>query len=62
MDTPKEWMTVKDAAEHLQVCAASIRTYLRRGVLTGYKGPGKNGKMYVSRKSIEALGEPEDAK
>ena len=50
-----KYMTLDQAAEALQLSVRTVRLYIARGQLTGYrKGTGR-GAQYVLRSEVEAL-------
>ena len=50
----REALSVKQVANELgYVNKRSVITYIKAGLITGYKQPGRNGKYFVYREDLE---------
>lgn len=56
-DSPSDLLTVDQAADHLQLSASSIRSYIRDGKLKAYRVAGLR-KVLIRRGDLLALLEP----
>jgi len=55
VDTEKEWLTVKEAAEYLGVSYGRFSTLVKRGVYPVSKVPGFEGMRRVSRSRLDQM-------
>jgi excisionase family DNA binding protein len=53
----KDFLTVEQAAQYLQVSQSSIRSYIRQGILKAFRIAGKR-KVLIPRTELLALLEP----
>lgn len=53
-EIPRRWLTLAEAADHLGVTERTIRNYIARGALPGYRLAGKRA-LRVKLTDVNAL-------
>ena len=49
----REYMSVRDVADHADVCETTVRRWLNDRLLIGWKLPGRKGEWRIRRSSYE---------
>lgn len=52
-DGGADWLTIGDVADRLAVSVRTVRSWLQRGILTGYKFGGERGEWRIQPADLE---------